>query len=165
MAAPALQRRIQNVQRLDQLRHGIHRNARRKNSHGCERDGIQPARFLIEAKPQIFRHRPRAGTVVERHHEDANKCHGRNRADPIEMAGGNAVLGAGSAHADDFLRTQIGRNKSQPAHPRGNRTPRKKEVGAGLHVPLQGHTNPQHKQEVNSHDGPIDCLQHKSGGS
>ena len=108
------------MQGLNKLGDRVHRNARRKNRHYSERDGVQPPRFLIEAQPQILGYGERARTIIKRHHEDANEHHRGDGADPIEVRSGDAVLRAGSAHADDFLRAEVRGNKCQPADPGGN---------------------------------------------
>ena len=89
---------------------------------------LRPAGLLVEPQPQVLGHRARPRAVVKRHHEHADEHHGGNRADPVKMAGGDAILGAGGGHADDFLRAQIRGDKCQPADPGRKRTAREKEV-------------------------------------
>ena len=80
---------------------------------------------FVEAHLQIFRHRARLGAVVKRHHEHGQEDHGGNRADPVEMRGGDAVFGAAGRHADEFQRAEIGGNKGQTGDPGGNGAARK----------------------------------------
>ncbi len=141
---------------LDQQRHRIHRDARREHRHEREGERIHRARLLIEAHAQILRHRPRLRPVVERHHEDADEAHRRDRADPVKVAGDDAVLGARSAHPDHLLRAQVGRDKRQPAHPGRDRPPRQKEVVRGAHVALQREPDAQNEDEIDQHDQPVD---------
>ena len=147
---------VKNMQRLDQPRHGIHRNAGAEHRHHGKRAGVQRARLFVEAQPQKLRHRARLRAVIERHHEDAHEDHGRNGADAVEVRRLQAVFGARRAHADHFLRAQVGADKRQPADPRRQRAPRLEEVLARLHVALQGKADAQHKHEVQQHDQPID---------
>ena len=148
-------RPVEHVQRQDQLCHGVHRDARRENGHDGEADRVQAARLFIKAHAQVLGHRARLRAVIERHHEKPHENHRRNRADPIEVACRDSVLGAGSGHADHFLRAQICRNKSESAHPGGNRAACEEEVGAGAHRALQRHADSQHKHEVDQEDCPI----------
>ena len=86
----------------------------------------------------------------------ADEHHRGNRADPIKMTRRDAILGAGSAHADDFLRAQIRRNKRQPADPRRNRPAGKKEVGARPDRPPEPKPDAQYEHQVHRHDEPVD---------
>jgi hypothetical protein len=144
------------MQRLDQPRHRVHRDAGAEDGHHRKRAGVQRARLLVEAHAQKLGHRARLRAVVERHHEDAHKDHGRDGADAVEVRRLQAVLGARSAHADDFLRAQVGADEGQAADPRGQRAPGLEEVLARLHVALEGKADAQHKDEVQQHDQPID---------
>ena len=92
--------------RVEQQRQRVHRDARREDRHDGERHRVEAARLLVEAQLQVLRHRARLRAVVERHHEDADEHHRRDRADPVEMAGHDAVLGARGRHADDLLRAR-----------------------------------------------------------
>src|ERR1700761_1284918 len=57
--------RIEDVQCLDETRHGVHRNAGGKYRHHREGAGIVGAGLFIEAQPQELRNRPCLGAVVE----------------------------------------------------------------------------------------------------
>ena len=146
---------IKNMQRLDQPRHRVHRDAGTENRHHRKGAGIQRAGLLVEPHAQELRHRAGLGAVIKRHHEDAHKDHSRNRADAIEVRGLQAVFGAGSAHADDFLRAQVGADKGQAADPRGQGAAGLEEILAGLHIAFQGKANAQHEDEVQQHDQPV----------
>ena len=144
------------MQRLDEPRHGVHRDAGAEDGHHGERAGVERAGLFVEAQAQKLRHRARLRAVVERHHEDAHKDHGRDGADAVEVRGLKAVLGARSAHADHFLRAQVGADEGQAADPGGQRAAGLEEVLARLHVALEGKADAQHKDEVQQHDQPID---------
>ena len=148
---------VEHMQRLDQPRHRIHRNARAEHRHHREGAGIQCARLLVEAHAQKLRHAARLRAVIERHHEDAHENHRRNGADAVEVSRLQAVFGARRAHADHFLRAQVGADEGQAADPRRQRAPGLEKVLAGLHVALQGKADAQHKHEVQQHDQPIDA--------
>ena len=108
---------------------------------------LKRARLLVEAQPQVFGHRARARAVVERHHEDAEEHHRRDRADPVEVARRDAVLRARRRHADDFLRAEVRREERQPADPRRQRPAGLEEVGAGLGVALEREADAEHERE------------------
>ena len=103
---------------------------------------VQSPRLLVESQLQIFRHAARAASIIERHHEDADEQHGRHRADPIKMRGHDAVLRAGSAHADHFLRAKIRGDERQAGDPDRDRASGGEEIGAGcdlaFHDPADG---------------------------
>ena len=101
--------------------------------HRRERDRVEAARLLVEPQLEVLGHRARPRAVVERHHEDADEDHRRDRADPVEVAGRDAVLGARGGHADHFLRAEVGREEREAGDPRGNRAAREEEVLARLH--------------------------------
>ena len=147
---------VEEAQLLDQQGHGVHGDSRGKNGHEGEGEGVDGARLLVEAHAQELRHGAGLGAVVEGHHEDADEAHGRDGADPVEVAGEDAVLGARGAHADDLLRAQVGGDEGQPADPGGDGAPGQEEVAGGLHVALEGETDAQHKGEVDQHDEPVD---------
>src|SRR5277367_698995 len=75
------------------------------------------------------------------------------------MAGGDAVFGPGSAHPNDFLRAEVGRDEGQSAYPGGQRATGLEEVLARLHESLECEANAQHKNEVQKHDEPVDKCQ------
>ena len=154
-----MKRIIENVQGLDELGHGVHRNARRENRHGSKGDGVERPRLFVKAQSQILGYRTRPRAVIKRHHENAYKHHGGNGADPVEMAGGNAVLGARSRHANHFLRAQVGRQESQTTNPCGNRTASQKKICAGASLPFKHHSDAQHKDEIYCHDDPVNAGQ------
>jgi len=127
-----------------------------EDGHGGETARVPRAGLFVEPQPEEFRHRARFRSVVERHHEDADKNHGGNGADPVEVAGDDAILCAGSAHADDFLGAEVSRDESQTADPGGQRAPGLEEVLAGFHEAFECEANAQHKNEVQQHDEPVD---------
>ncbi len=150
------ERRIQQVQGLDQLGHRVHRDAGGEDGHDGEGHGVETAGLLVEAHAQVLGGRAGLGAVVEGHHEDADEDHGRDGAQPIEVRRGDAVLGARGAHADDFLSPQVGRDEGQAADPGGDRPTREEEVGAALGAPRRQQAYGEHKDDVDSQDGPVD---------
>jgi len=154
--AHSCKRLVENVEGLDQPRHRVHGNAGRKNGHERERAGVPRAGLLIEAEAEKFRDRARLGSVVERHHEDADKDHGWDSANPVEVAGDDAVFGPGSAHPDDFLGAEVRGDESQSADPRRQGAPGLEVVFAGFHETFECEADAQHKNEVQQHDEPVD---------
>ncbi len=84
------------------------------------------------------------------------KHHRWNGADPVEVAGRDAVFRTRRSHADHFLGSKVGGDEGQSANPCGQRSPGLEEVLARLHVAAQGKPNAQHKDEVQEHDEPVD---------
>src|ERR1700737_1115497 len=72
------------------------------------------------------------------------------------MRGGDSVLRAGSAHADDFLGPKIGGHEREPADPCGNGTAGEKKIRARFHWALEGHAKAQHEREIQGQDQPVD---------
>ncbi len=147
---------VEEPEGLDQQRHRVHGDAGGEDGHDGEGEGVEGAGLLVEAHAQVFRHGAGLGAVVERHHEDADEDHGRDGADPVEVAGDDAVLGAGGAHADDFLRAEVGGDEGQAADPGGDRAAGEEEVVAGAHVALEREADAEHEDEVDQHDEPVD---------
>lgn len=147
---------VPTQQRLHQLRQGVHRDARLKDGHHGEGDGVESAGLFVEAKFQVFGHRSSFRAVIERHHEDADEDHGRHGAEPIELAGHHAVLGAAGAHADDFVRSKIGGNECQRRDPRGDGTARQEEIGAGFRVSLKREPDAQDEHDIHRQHDIID---------
>ena len=112
--------------------------------------------FSSKRMPQVFRHAAGLGAVVEGHHEDAEEDHGGDGADPVEVAGDDAVLGAGGAHADHFLRAEVGGDEGQAADPGRDGAAGEEEVVGGAHVALEGEADAEDKDEVEQHDEPVD---------
>ena len=148
-------------QQVEQLTHGIERDAGRKDRHGRERDRVDRAGFLVEAQLQVLRDGAGARAVVERHHEQRHEHHRGDRADPVEVAGGDAVLGARGAHADHFLRAEIGGEEGQARHPCRHRATRQEEIGARAHGALQRHPDAEHEPEVQQHHDVVDPVQRR----
>ena len=135
---------------------GVHRDAGRKDGHHRERNRVERARFFVEPQLQVLRDRPGLRAVVERHHEDADEHHRRDRADPVEVAGHDPVLGPRGGHADDFLGAEVRRDEGQTADPGRNRPARQEEVAAGLHVASQRPPDAQHKHEIHRQNQVVD---------
>ena len=117
---------------------------------------LKPRVFSSKRSRRYSGHRARARAVVERHHEDAEEDHRRNRADPVEVAGRDAVLRARRRHADDFLRAEVGRDERQPADPRRDRAPRLKERRARRRPLLQRDADAEDEGEVDQHQQPVE---------
>ena len=121
-------------QQVEKLPHGVERDARREYGHHGERHGVDRTGLLVEAEAQVLGDRTGPGPVVERHHEQAEEDHGRDGADPVEVARSDAVLRARRSHPDHLLSAQVGRYECQPGHPRGDRPAGEKEILAGVHI-------------------------------
>ena len=159
-----LKRLVEDVERLDEARHRIHRNAGREDGHQREGAGVPGARLFVEAEAQKFGHGARFRAVVERHHEDADEDHRGNGADPVKVAGDDAVFGAGGTHADDFLRAKVGGNEGEAADPGGQGAAGLEVVLAGFHEALECEADAEHKNEIQQHDDPVDgCQVHALG--
>ena len=157
-----VERRVEDVHRYQELGHRVHRYAGREHGHDGERARIESARFFIEAQFEVLGHRAGFGTVIERHHENADEHHRRDRAEPVKMRGQNAVFRAGGGHADDFLGAQIGAHEGQTADPQRHRASGEKELLAVLRLSAEHEPDAQHEREVEDHDEPVDgCQDHE----
>ena len=107
-----------------------------------ERRRVERVRRLVEAQAQVLGHRADLGPVVEGHHHDAQEDHRRDGADPVEVDGGHAVLGAVGRHAEDLQRAEIGGDEGQAGDPGGQRPPGEEEVDVGLDRHPGDHADP-----------------------
>ena len=111
---------------------------------------------IVEAEAKVFGDGAGLRSVIERHHEDADEDHGGDGADPVEVAGDDAVLGARGSHADDFLGAEVGGDEGEAADPGWDGTAGEEKIIAGAHVALEGEADAQHKDKVDQHDEPVD---------
>ena len=142
-------------QLVEQLGQRVHGNAGGKHGHDGEADGIQSHHRFIEPHLQIFRHGPRLGAVIKRHHKHGEKDHRRNRADPIEVRGGDAIFRAAGGHADQFQRAEIGGNEGQSGHPRWNRARGREKIRRTFHVTGQRPADADDKADIGQQNGVI----------
>jgi len=147
---------VEEPEGLDQKRHRVHGDAGAEHGHHGEGEGVDGAGLLVEAEAEVFGDGAGLGAVVEGHHEDADEDHGGDGADPVEVAGDDAVLRAGGSHADDFLGAEVGGDEGQAADPGWDGAAGEEEVVAGAHVALEGEADAQHKDKVDQHDEPVD---------
>ncbi len=146
---------VEESEGLDEERHGVHGDAGREHGHDGEGESVDRAGLLVEAETEELRDGTRFGAVVEGHHKDADEDHSRDGTDPVELAGDDAVLCSGGSHADDFLGSEVGRDKGETADPGRNGASGEEEVVAGAHIPLKGEAYAQNKDEVDQHDKPV----------
>ncbi len=147
---------VEEAEGLDEERHRVHGDAGGEHGHDGEGEGVDGAGLLVEAHAEVLGDAAGLGAVVEGHHEDADEDHGGDGAYPVEMAGDDAVLGARGAHADDFLRAEVGGDEGEAADPGGNGASGEEEVVAGAHVALEGEADAQNEDEIDQHDEPVD---------
>ena len=147
---------VKEAEGLDKQGHGVHGDAGREDGHDGEGDGVEGAGLLVEAHAEVLGDGAGFGPVVEGHHEDADEDHGGDGADPVELAGHDAVLGPGGGHADDLLRAEVGGEEGEAADPGGDGAAGEEEVVRGAHVALEGEADAEHKTEVDQHDEPVD---------
>ena len=150
---------IEDVEGLNKPRHGVHGDPGGKHGHECEGAGVPGAGLLVKAQAEKFGDGAGLGAVVERHHEDADEDHRGDGADPIELADDDAVLGARSAHADDFLGAEVGGDESQTADPGRQGATGLQVILAGFHETFECEANAQHENEIQQHDQPVDGCQ------
>ena len=137
---------------MQELRQCVQGDTRGKDRHHCKGDRIEGTGSFVEAKLQVLGDGTGLRAVVKGHHEDGQEDHRRNRPDPVEVAGCNAVLGTTGRHPDQFKRTEIGRKKGKSRHPGRYIAAGEKEVGRGLHLPLQGEADTDNKDDVEGED-------------
>ena len=99
---------VEDMQRLDEAGHGVHGDAGAEDGHHGEGAGIERAGLLVEPHAQELGHAAGLGAVVEGHHEDADEDHRGDGADAVEVGGLETIFRAGCAHADNFLRAEVG---------------------------------------------------------
>ena len=92
----------------------MHGNARGQDRHHRKADRIEAARPLVETELEVFGHAAGLAAVIEGHHEDGQEDHRGDGADPVEVAGGDAVLGAAGPHADQLQRARFAEMKASP---------------------------------------------------
>ena len=147
---------VEEAEGLDEERHGVHGDAGREHGHDGEGEGVDGAGLLVEAEAEELWDGTGLGSVVERHHEDADEDHGWDGSDPIELAGDDAVFGSGGAHADDFLGSEVGGDEGEAADPGGDGASSEEEIVGGAHVALEGEADAEDEDEVDQHDEPVD---------
>ena len=144
---------------VEHLRQSVHGNPGRKERHDGERDGVQAARLLVEPHFEVFGDGARFTSVVERHHEDADEEHGRDRADPVEVRGHDAVLRAGSGHADYLLRAEVGCEEGEAGDPDGNVVAGSKKFARAGDRFTETPADADHKREIQNEDDVVDGRQ------
>ncbi len=122
---------------VEEQGHGVEADAAHQDGHDGEGDGVEAARRLVVAELEVLGHGPDPAAVVEGHHEDAQEGHGQDGADPVEVDGGDAVLGRVGHHADDLEGAQVGREEGQAGDPAREGAAGEEEVLARLHVLLE----------------------------
>ena len=115
-----------------------------------ERPGVEQVGRLVVPAAQVVRDAVHPGAVVERHHHQAEEDHRRDRADPVEVHGRDAVLGAVRGHAEDLDRAEVRGDERQPGDPGRQRAAGEQEVLAGGDRPAGHHPDPDHDQRSRS---------------
>jgi hypothetical protein len=125
--------------------------------HGGERErqSVEQVGRRVEPPAQELRDAAHPRAVVERHHHDAEEDHGRHRADPVKVHGGQAVLRAVGRHAQDLDRAQVGGDERETGHPRGQRPARQQEVLTGGNRPAGQYPDRHDQREVDPKDRPV----------
>ena len=147
---------IPTQHQVQQQAHGVHGDAGGEDGHHGEGEGVEAAGLLIEAQLEVFGDGTGLAAVIKRHHEDAHEEHGGNGADPIEVGRHDAILGAGSRHADEFLRAEIGRDEGEAGDPDRDGAPGEQKVATGRDFLTQHPTDADHKGEVRGQYDVVD---------
>ena len=121
-----------------------------------ERDRVDQVRAGAEAAPHELGDRAHLGAVVERHHDDAEEEHRRDRADPEVVHGRQADLGAGGGHAHDLDGPEVGRHEGQPGDPGRQRATREEEVDRVRDPPTGHQPDREDESEVDRDDQVVD---------
>ena len=114
--------------------HAVHGDAGEDQSADGECQSVDRPRRLVVALLQVLGNGAYLGIVVKRHHHDAEKQHSGDRADPVEMAGHDAVFGGLPGKTEQLKRAQIGGHQRKPHDPGGQGAARFKEVFAAFHA-------------------------------
>ncbi len=120
----------------------------REHRHHREGQRVEGARLLVEPQLEVLGNAAGARAVVERHHEDADEEHRRNRAHPVEVAGHDPVLGAAGRHADHLLRAEVGGEEREAGDPGRDRPAGEQEVAAARDPAADGEADPEDEHAV-----------------
>ncbi len=148
-------------QRVDDQRQRVQVHAGDQHRGQRERQGVEQVGGRVEPPEQELRHAAHPRPVVERHHHDAEEHHGRDRADPVEMHGRQAVLGAVRGHAQDLDRAEVGGDEGEPGDPGRQRPAGQQEVLAGGDGPAGDHPDGDDQGEVNPQDRVVERVDMK----
>jgi hypothetical protein len=77
-------------------------------------------------------------------------------ADPVEVGGHDAVLGAGGGHAHHLLRSEVGGQERKSGDPGRDAAAGLEEVGRGLGLLLEKEPDAQDEERVSEQDGVVD---------
>ncbi|OQB55338.1 MAG: hypothetical protein BWX98_02097 [Candidatus Aminicenantes bacterium ADurb.Bin147] len=107
----------------------------------------------------------RLGDVIERHHDDGQKEHRRDRPDPVPVGGQDAVLITRRGPAHELQGSEVGRDEAQAGDPGGHLPAGHEKVIARLGEALQIEADRQNDDEIEGDDGHIDAVErHQRAG-
>ena len=141
---------------LEHQRQGVEVHAGDQDRRDRERDRVEDVRAVVEAQPQVLRHRADLRAVVERHHHEAEEDHRRDRADPVVVDRRDAVLGAVGPHAEHLDRAEVRRDEREAGDPRGQRAAREEVVEARPDVALRREADAEDDDEVRQQDRVVE---------
>jgi hypothetical protein len=142
-------------QRVDDQRQGVQVHPGSQHRGRSERHGVEQVGGRVEAPEQELRHAAHPGPVVERHHDDAEEHHRRDRADPVEMHCRQAVLSAVRGHAQDLDGPEVGGDEGQAGNPGGQRPAGQQEVLAHGDGPPGHHPDRDDQDEIDRQDDVV----------
>ena len=135
--------------------HGVHVDAGHKDRHEGEAAGAEASGTLAEAKLEIAGDGVGLGDVVEGHHDDAQKEHGRDRADPVPVGSEHTVLVGGAGPSHEFQRAKIGGDEAEAGDPGAHLAAGEEELFAGISGTFNVEADEQDHAEVENQDEDV----------
>jgi hypothetical protein len=147
------------------------RPAEQQLEHECERvevdagdedgrdregDRVEQVRTVPEAPEQVLGDAADLRPVVEGHHHEPQEDHRRDRADPVEVHAGDAVLGAVRGLSEQLERAEVRGDERDAGDPRRQRAAGEEVVEAGLDLALRAEADPEDDDEVDEDDRVVD---------
>ena len=133
---------------LHYQRHRVHVDATHQHCHERKRDrGQRACRFSV-TQLQVAGHRVGLGDVVERHHDQREKQHRRDCADPIPVRCQDSILIGRRRPPHEFERAQIGGQEAQAGNPGRHLAAGHEEVFARAGLAFQVPPNGQYEGKI-----------------
>ncbi len=98
----------------------------------------------------------RLGDVIERHHDDAEKEHRGDGADPVPVRGQDAVLICSASPTHQLKRSQIGGDEAETRDPGGHLAAGQEELFAGVGGSFDVEADEENNDEIQKKDQDID---------
>ncbi len=135
---------------LHDLGHGIHIDATHEHGHEGEGYRRERAGSGTITQQEVAGDRVSFTDVIKGHHDQTQKEHGGDGADPVPVCGHNAVLVGVSRPTKQLERAEVRGDKRETGDPCGHFPPRQKEFFACVGEMLQVKADAEDKDEINA---------------